>query len=123
MSTSLPGWILWPPDVSRKSTYYASHIPGLFGQGLQEFSTKQLKLRLDADKTNKGKASKCRTDQVVRRFCSIGQKTQALFYWITVIDWEDHTKYSVYYEEVPEKWGIFVVIIITGVKDLGHSLE
>ena len=32
---------------------------------------------------------------MVGRFCSSGQKIQASLYWITVIDWTDHTKYQV----------------------------
>ena len=35
---------------------------------------------------------KCRTDQIIRRFCSSGQKIQTSLYWIIAIDWTDCIK-------------------------------
>ena len=83
------------PDVNEigASRLYKNTIE-YFGQG-----AKTSQEQLDCDWTQvtyvTARQRKCRTDQVVRRFCSSGQKIQASLYWIIVIDWTGRTKYQV----------------------------
>ena len=90
----LPGWILWPPDVKEIDVPRSSGSPWITWPGVQA-ALKINSTAIGRRQQRKGKASKCRTDQVVRRFCSSGQKIQASLYWIIAIDWADHTKYQV----------------------------